>query len=81
MNAEELKNLQTPLKDQYRRQPEAALITLKAQGRIGDGLTCKVETGQALVKAGLHPATGGTGLLAVQATCCWRRWPPAPASP
>jgi uncharacterized OsmC-like protein len=64
MNAEELKNLQTPLKDQYRRQPEAALITLKAQGRIGDGLTCKVETGQALVKAGLHPATGGTGLLA-----------------
>jgi uncharacterized OsmC-like protein len=64
MNAEELKNLQTPLKEQYRQQPEAALITLKAQGRIGNGLTCKVETGKALVEAGLHPATGGTGLLA-----------------
>ena len=64
MNAEELKALQAPLKEQYREAPEAALITLRAQGRIGEGITCKVETGQALVEAGLHPATGGDGLFA-----------------
>src|SRR5258706_8594854 len=64
MNADELKNLQTPLKEKYRRQPEAAVITLKAQGQLGEGISCKVETGKAMVEAGLHPATGGTGLLA-----------------
>ncbi len=64
MKAEELRALQAPLKEQYREQPEAARITLKAQGRIGEGITCKVETGKALVEAGLHPATGGSGLLA-----------------
>jgi uncharacterized OsmC-like protein len=64
VNAEELRRLQTPLKERYREQPEAAIVTLKAEGRIGEGLTCKVETGKALVEAGLHPATGGTGLLA-----------------
>jgi len=64
MNAEELKQLQTPLKDKYRNEPEAALITLKAQGSIHEGISCKVETGKALVQAGLHPATGGTGMLA-----------------
>lgn len=62
MNAEALRARQAPLKDKYRTEPEAALITLKAQGRIGEGITCKVETGRALVEAGLHPATGGDGL-------------------
>ncbi len=64
MNTSELKNLQAPLKEQYRAQPESAVITLKAYGKVGDGISCKIETGKALVEAGLHPATGGTGLLA-----------------
>ena len=64
MNAEELRGLQAPLKDRYREQPDAALITLKAEGRIGEGVTCSVQTGKALVAAGLHPATGGTGAFA-----------------
>lgn len=64
MNAETLKQLQTPLKDKYRNEPEAAMITLKAQGSISEGISCNVETGKALVQAGLHPATGGTGMLA-----------------
>ena len=64
MNATELKNLQTPLKEQYRERPESAIITLKAQGNLGEGISCKVSTGKALAEAGLHPATGGTGLLA-----------------
>ena len=64
MDAIELKNLQAPLKEQYRAQPDTAIITLKAQGKIGEGISCKVETGRALVEAGLHPATGGDGLLA-----------------
>ena len=64
MNASELKNLQAPLKEQYRAQPESAVITLSAQGKVSEGISCKVDTGQALREAGLHPATGGTGLLA-----------------
>src|SRR5665647_535212 len=64
MNSEELKNLQAPLKEKYREQPDSAIITLKAQGKIGEGISCKVDTGKALVEAGLHPATGGNGLLA-----------------
>ena len=64
MNAEELKALQAPIKERYRKQPEAALITLRAQGRIGEGVACRVETGKGLVEAGLHPATGGSGLQA-----------------
>ena len=63
MNANELKNIQAPLKDKYREQPESAVITLKAQGKIGEGISCKVETGKAMVEAGLHPATGGSGHL------------------
>ena len=63
MNATELKNLQAPLKEKYREQPESAVITLKAQGKIGEGISCKVETNRAVIEAGLHPATGGTGLL------------------
>ena len=64
MNSTELKNLQAPLKEKYRTHPESAVITLKAQGKIGEGISCKVETHKALIDAGLHPATGGTGLLA-----------------
>jgi uncharacterized OsmC-like protein len=61
MNADELKTVQAPLKEQYRIDPESALITLRAKGRATEGVTCKVETGRALVEAGLHPATGGDG--------------------
>ena len=65
MNAEHLRTLQAPLKERYRAQPEVAVITLKAKGRLGDeSISCKVETGKALVDAGLHPATGGDGSLA-----------------
>ena len=62
MKTDELRSLQAPIKDGYRQCPETALVTLRAEGRIGEGLTCKVETGKALVEAGLHPATGGNGL-------------------
>jgi len=64
MNAEELKTLQAPIKDAYRKNPAAAIVTLKASGKIGEGIACRVGTGRALVEAGLHPATGGTGLQA-----------------
>jgi len=63
MDASELRNLQAPLKDRYRSEPERALITLKARGDIDDvHIACKVETGRAIAAAGLHPATGGTGM-------------------
>jgi uncharacterized OsmC-like protein len=62
MNADELRAMQAPLKEHYKVAPETALITLRAKGRIGEGITCKVETGRALAEAGLHPATGGDGL-------------------
>ena len=61
MNADQLKALQAPLKDQYKTDPGSALITLRAKGRAAEGIACKVETGRALVEAGLHPATGGDG--------------------
>ena len=64
MDAAELKKIQAPIKAQYREDPEAAVITLKAEGVIGEGVTCSVETGRALVEAGLHPATGGSGVHA-----------------
>src|SRR5881394_1363462 len=64
MNAEELRSLQAPLKERYRQQPQTALITLRAEGRLGQGVTCKIETGKAPVEAGLHAATGGDGLSA-----------------
>src|SRR5215203_5171582 len=64
MNAEELKSLQTPLKEKYREHPESAIITLKSRGEIGEGISCRVDAARAIVEAGLHPATGGTGLLA-----------------
>ena len=62
MNAEQVKSLQAPIKDRYKKDPAAAVITLRAQGRIGEGIACSVQTGKALVEAGLHPATGGTGV-------------------
>jgi uncharacterized OsmC-like protein len=62
--ANELKSVQAPLKDLYRATPNAALVTLKASGHLGDGVTCKIDTGKALVAAGLHPASGGNGLSA-----------------
>lgn len=64
MNAEDLRSIQAPLKERYRETPEAALITLRAQGSLGEGVRCKIETGKGLVTAGLHPATGGNGLSA-----------------
>jgi uncharacterized OsmC-like protein len=62
MDATELRSVQAPLKERYRQAPDAALVTLRAQGRLGEGVSCSVETGKALVLAGLHPATGGNGL-------------------
>jgi len=64
MNADELRALQAPIKERYKKEPTAALITLRAQGRIGEGIACRVDTGKALIEAGLHPATGGSGLQA-----------------
>ena len=64
MNAAELKEVQAPLKEKYKSEPGSAIITLKAEGKIGEGISCTIETGRALIEAGLHPATGGTGLLA-----------------
>jgi uncharacterized OsmC-like protein len=64
MDANELKTMQAPIKERYREDPDAAVITLKAEGNIGEGLTCSVQTSKALIEAGLHPATGGTGMHA-----------------
>ena len=61
MNQAELRTVQAPLKDAYRQNPEAALLTLRAEGRLDEGLTCSVDTARGLVDAGLHPATGGSG--------------------
>jgi uncharacterized OsmC-like protein len=63
MTSTELKALQASIKETYRNQPDAAMITLKASGRIGEGISSSVETGRKIVEAGLHPATGGTGML------------------
>ena len=80
MDAATLRATQAPIKDRYKTDPKAALITLKAKGSIeNEGIACKVETGRALAVAGLHPATGGSGLNCAPATCCWKRWWPAPA--
>ena len=67
MTADELRSLQAPLKAQYRERPETALVTLRAEGRVGENVTCKIETGKARVQAGLHPATGGDGQSACSA--------------
>ena len=67
MNPDELRSLQAPLKAQYREHPDTALVTLRAEGRIGENVTCRIETGKVRVEAGLHPATGGNGLSACSA--------------
>jgi uncharacterized OsmC-like protein len=61
MNGDELRALQAPLKERYRDEPEAAIVTLKADGTLGEGVSCSVQTGRALAEAGLHPASGGDG--------------------
>jgi len=63
MDRDTLRALQAPLKEQYKTDPDAALITLSAKGSLGEGISCSVETGRALAEAGLHPATGGDGTL------------------
>src|SRR5438128_12149832 len=67
VQADELKALQAPLKARYRERPETALVTLRARGRVGENITCKIETGNWPVEAGLHPATGGDGFAACSA--------------
>jgi uncharacterized OsmC-like protein len=62
VNRQQLRELQEPLKERYRDEPAAALVTLRAEGTLGEGITCSVQTGRALAEAGLHPATGGDGL-------------------
>jgi uncharacterized OsmC-like protein len=62
VDRESLRTVQQPLKDRYRSEPAAALVTLRADGALGEGVTCSVQTGRALVEAGLHPASGGAGL-------------------
>src|ERR1051326_6858179 len=63
MDAQALRAMQAPIKDRYKADPQAAVITLKARGTLDDAnIACKVETGRALAVAGLHPATGGSGL-------------------
>jgi uncharacterized OsmC-like protein len=64
MNTNELRAIQEPLKRRYREDPAGAVVTLEADGALGDGVTCSVKTGRALVQAGLHPASGGDGLAA-----------------
>ncbi len=63
MDREQLRALQTPIKERYRAQPGDALVTLSAVGTLGDGVACSVQTGRAIAEAGLHPATGGDGSL------------------
>lgn len=64
MDADALRALQAPIKQQYRDDPGSAVVTLRAEGRLGEGVSCSVRTSKALVEAGLHPATGGTGMQA-----------------
>jgi len=64
MTGDELRQMQKPLKEEYKESPEKAVITLKAEGKIGEGVSCSVDTGKAMVEAGLHPATGGNGMQA-----------------
>jgi uncharacterized OsmC-like protein len=63
MDRDQLRTLQAPLKERYKTEPEAAVVTLSANGELGEGVSCSVQTGRALAEAGLHPATGGDGSL------------------
>jgi uncharacterized OsmC-like protein len=63
VDGDQLRSLQAPLKERYREQPDAAMVTLSAIGELGEGVSCSVQTGRALAEAGLHPGTGGDGSL------------------
>ncbi|MGV1048027.1 MAG: OsmC family protein [Solirubrobacterales bacterium] len=63
MNREELRSVQAPLKERYQAEPEAALVTLSAEGTLGEGVSCSIDSGRAIAAAGLHPASGGDGSL------------------
>ena len=81
MNADELRSIQAPLKDRYRQTLDAALVTLTAQGRLGEGVSCRIETGKALVVwPGCTPRPEEPASAPARATCFWRRWSPAPGS-
>ena len=81
MDAASLRELQAPLKARYREQPDAAHVRLHAEGSVdADAIACRLDTGRALVEAGLHPATGGSGLQPARAICCWRPLLRVPAS-
>ena len=79
MKADELRALQAPLKERYKSEPAAALITLRASGRLGEGITCGVQTSKALVEAGLHRRPAAAASRHARATCCSKRSSPAPA--
>lgn len=74
MKTETLRALQAPLKEHYHDDPKEAFITLRAQGSVGEGVTCKVETGRAMISAGLHPAIGGSFSNACSGYSYLRRW-------
>ena len=78
MKAEELRSLQAPLKERYREEPSAALVTLRAQGRVGEGIAVESQTQKTLTEAGLHRPRGATACWPAQATCCSKRWPRVP---
>src|SRR3954447_8107341 len=81
MDAAALRELETPLKTRYRDSPDAALVTLRAEGDLdADGIACKVSTGGALVEVGLHPAMGGSGLQACSGDIVLGGWSPVPAA-
>ncbi|MGH2975325.1 MAG: OsmC family protein [Solirubrobacterales bacterium] len=63
MDGEQLREIQAPLKERYREDPEAAVVTLSAEGELGEGVSCSVDAGRAIAEAGLHPASGGDGAL------------------
>ncbi len=64
MDAKTIRSIQAPIKQKYNDDPKSAVVTLRASGKTGENLSCKVDTGKAIVEAGLHPATGGSGLQA-----------------
>jgi hypothetical protein len=72
MNSVELRNIQAPLKEKYKKEPASAMITLKAKGKINEDVSCTVKTNKAEVIAGLHPAKGAMNLSPVQVICCCR---------
>ena len=79
MDRAALQAAQNPLKERYREAPGEAVVTLRATGSLGEGITCSIDTGRALVEAGLHRRPAATGRACARATCCSRRWRPARA--